>query len=80
MASTAERLLRLYDEGIIRQASFSLESAVANYEVGKVDFLTLMTSWRRVLDYEVTYYEQFADYQKALAQLEPLVGIELAKD
>jgi outer membrane protein TolC len=80
MASTAERLLRLYDEGIIRQASFSLESAVANYEVGKVDFLTLMMSWRRVLDYEVTYYEQFADYQKALAQLEPLVGIELAKD
>jgi len=80
VASTAERLLRLYDEGIIRQASFSLDSAVQNYEVGKIDFLTLLTSWRRVLDYEVTYYEQFAEYQKALAQLEPLAGIELAKD
>jgi outer membrane protein TolC len=80
MATTADRLLKLYDEGIIRQASFSLESAVNNYEVGKIDFLTLMTSWTRVLNYELAYYEQLAEYQKALAQLEPFVGIELAKD
>lgn len=79
MATTAERLLKLYDEGIIRQASFSLESAVANYEVGKIDFLTLLTSWSRLLNYQVTYYEQLAEYQKALAQLEPLVGIELVQ-
>jgi cobalt-zinc-cadmium efflux system outer membrane protein len=79
MASTADRLLKLYDEGIIRQASFSLESAVENYQVGKIDFLTLVTSWSRVLGYELTYYEQLAAYQKALAELEPLVGVELAK-
>ena len=80
MAVTADRLLKLYDEGIIRQASFSLEAAVQNYEVGKVDFLTLLTSWTRVLNYELTYHEQLAEYQKALVQLEPLVGIELAKN
>lgn len=79
MATTADRLLKLYDEGIIRQASFSLEAAVENYEVGKIDFLTLLTSWTRVLNYELSYHEQLAEYQKALAQLEPLVGIELAK-
>lgn len=80
MATTAERLIRLYDEAIIRQASFSLESAVDNYEVGKIDFLTLLTSWTRVLNYELTYYEQLTEYKKALSKLEPLVGVELARD
>jgi outer membrane protein, heavy metal efflux system len=79
MAVTADRLLKLYDEGIIRQASFSLEAAVGNYEVGKIDFLTLLTSWTRALNYELTYHEQLAEYQKALAQLEPLIGIELVR-
>ncbi|HEV8130105.1 MAG TPA: TolC family protein [Acidobacteriota bacterium] len=80
MATTAEKLANLYDRGIIRQASFSLESAVDNYGVGKIDFLTLLTSWTRLLNYELTYYEQLAEFQKSLSRLEPLVGIELAKE
>jgi hypothetical protein len=32
-----------------------------------------------LLDYELKYYEVLTDYQKALAQLEPFVGIELTK-
>ena len=78
MAETAGRLLKLYDEAILRQSSFSLESAIANYEVGKVDFITLLAAWNRVLNYELTRHEHLAEYQKALAQLEPLVGVELA--
>ncbi|HEY3132316.1 MAG TPA: TolC family protein [Acidobacteriota bacterium] len=80
MATTAERLINLYDQGIIRQASFSLESAVDNYEVGKIDFLTLLTSWTRLLNYELAYYQQLAGFQKSLARLEPLIGVELAKE
>jgi len=68
-ASTADRLLRLYDEGILKQARLSLDSAMAQYEVGKVDFLTLVTSWRRLLDYDLTYHEQLAEHEKALARL-----------
>lgn len=69
MASTADRLLRLYDEGILKQARLSLDSAIAQYQVGKVDFLTLVTSWRRLLDYDLTYHEQLAEHEKALARL-----------
>lgn len=68
-ASSAERLLRLYDEGILRQARLSIESALAQYRVGKVEFLTLITSWRRLLDYDLTYQEQLAAHEKALARL-----------
>src|SRR3989449_2054581 len=69
MASTADQLLRLYDEGILKQARLSLDSAIAQYQVGKVDFLTLVSSWRRLLDYNLAYHEQLAQHEKALARL-----------
>lgn len=79
LATTAERLLRLYGEGIIPQATLTLESSMASYQVGAVDFLTLLTNVMTVLTYELNYYEQLATFQKSLAQLEPLVGVELVR-
>ncbi len=76
-AKTAERLLALYEEGILRQARLSLDSATAQYQVGRVDFLTLLNSWTRLLEYDVTYHEQIAEHEKALARLEPHVGVQL---
>src|SRR5262249_40763358 len=73
-ATTSERLLRLYEEGILKQARLSLDSALAQYRVGKVDFLTLVTSWRRLLDYDLSYQEQLAEHEKALARLAVHVG------
>jgi len=76
LASTADRLLRLYDEGLLKQARLALDSAIAQYQVGKVDFLTLITSWRRLLDYDLTYQEQLAEHEKAVARLAVHVGPE----
>ena len=69
MASTTDRLLRLYEEGILKQSRLALDSAIAEYQVGKVDFLTLVTSWRRLLDHEISYHEQLAEHEKAVARL-----------
>jgi outer membrane protein TolC len=74
---TAERLLSLYEEGILRQARLSLDSATAQYQVGRVDFLTLLNAWTRLLKYDLTYHEQIAEHEKALARLEPHVGVQL---
>lgn len=79
IATTAARLLQLYETGIIPQAALTLESSIASYQVGTSDFLTLLTNLVTVLTYELNYYEQLANYQKALVQLEPLIGVELAK-
>jgi cobalt-zinc-cadmium efflux system outer membrane protein len=73
-ATTTTRLLRLYDDGILKQARLSLDSAMAQYRVGRVDFLTLITSWRRLLDYDLMYQEQLAEHEKALARLAVHVG------
>ncbi|HSB61717.1 MAG TPA: TolC family protein [Vicinamibacteria bacterium] len=74
MAATAERLLRLYGEGILMQSRLSLDSAQAQYQVGKIEFVTLITSWRRLLEYELTYQEQLAAHEKALARLAVHLG------
>ncbi|MEW6442650.1 MAG: TolC family protein [bacterium] len=79
MATTSQSLIDLYRSGVIPQARLSLESAVAGYQVGKVDFLTLLDNLITLLEYELRYHEVVTDFQKALARLEPLVGAELTK-
>jgi outer membrane protein TolC len=76
-ATTSERLVSLYGTTIIPQSTLSLESAIVGYEVGSVDFLTLMDNLITLLDYQLSYYEQVSNLEKAIAQLEPLVGVSL---
>lgn len=78
-ATTSERLVDLYRNGVIPQARLALESAVAGYQVGSLDFLAMMDSFFTLLDYEIKYYEVFTEFHKALAQLEPYTGLELVQ-
>lgn len=75
--TTARRLLSLYSTTIVPQSSLSLESAIAGYQVGRVDFLTLPDNLVTLLNYELSYYEQLSNEEKAVAALEPLVGVTL---
>jgi outer membrane protein TolC len=80
LAATASLdLSNLYSKAIVPQSSLALESSMSAYEVGKLDFLSMLTSFVDVLDYEVSYYEELSKFQSALARLEPLVGTELTK-
>lgn len=79
LAKSSEQLMKLYSQAIVPQSSLALESSMASYQVGKVDFLTLLMNFTVVLDYETSYYRELANYQIALARLEPLVGAELTK-
>jgi outer membrane protein TolC len=78
-ASTSEKLARLYSSAIVPQANLALGSAIANYQVGKIDFLQLIDSSMALLEYELKYYEAMTDFHKALAQLEPVVGVDLTE-
>ena len=79
LAKSSDELARLYARAVVPQSSLALESSMASYQVGTVDFLTILTNFTTVLDYEVNYYRELANYQMALARLEPLVGVELTK-
>ncbi len=78
-AQSSKELTRLFSQTVVPQSSLTLESSMAAYEVGSVDFLTLLTNFITVLDYELNYYRELSNYQMALARLEPLVGVELTK-
>jgi outer membrane protein, heavy metal efflux system len=78
-AQAAKKLMNLYSKAIVPQSSLALESSMSAYEVGKVDFLSMLDNFTYVLDYEVDYYRELSQYESALAKLEPLVGKELTK-
>jgi len=74
MAESAQRLVRLYDETLIPQATLTLESARASYGVGRVDFLTTLTAFSALLEYRLRRAEESGSVWRALAEIGPLVG------
>lgn len=77
--TTSSRLVELYSDSVLPQARLSLESSLASYQVGRVDFLSVLTSFVTVLTYEISYEEQSARYLQALARLEPLTGLSFIR-
>ncbi len=76
-AEASKQLLDLYSKAIVPQSSLALESSMSAYEVGNVDFLTVLSNFSTILNYEVDYYRELANYQTALARMESLAGVEL---
>lgn len=73
----SRKLAQLYKEGILPQASNSLEAAMAAYRVGKADFMNVLDSQMTLFNYEREYFDAVADHEMNLAQLEGVVGSSL---
>lgn len=71
-----DTLIDLLQTGIIPQARLTLDASIAAYKVDKTDFLNLLDNIRTLLEFQIKYYERLTDYQKAIAELEPLIGRE----
>lgn len=69
----------LFREGIIPQATASLDSAVAGYQVNKVDFLTLLNNQITLFNYEIEYYRTVTGHETKLAEMEEAVGVSIAE-
>ena len=76
-AETAWRLMDLYKKSVVPEARLALESSVASYETGALDFLSLLTNFMTVVDYELNYHEEMMRYYLALDRLEEVTGLEL---
>jgi outer membrane protein TolC len=77
LAQASQELYELYAKGVVPQASLALESSMSSYQVGNVDFLTVLANFTNVLQYQIEYYRELANFETALARLEPLIGVEL---
>lgn len=69
--------LLLLRQGVLPQAAASLKSATAAYQVGRVDFLTLLDNQATLYRYEIEYHRMLADFAKMATELERMVGKEL---
>ncbi len=77
MAQASWKLMGLYGQTVVPQASLALESSLSTYETGTVDFLSVLTNFSTVLDYEMNYYEELMSYYLALSRLEEMTARKL---
>jgi hypothetical protein len=47
---------------------------MASYQTGGVDFLSVVTNFGAVLEYEMNYLDELATYHTVLSRLEELTG------
>ena len=74
MTEQSLKSIKLYQTAILPQARLTVESALAAYQVNRVDFLTLLDNQMTVFDYEANLITAMANYNKALAEIDLLVG------
>ena len=67
---------QLFRQQIIPQASQTVDATLAGYQVGKVDFLSLLRSQTTLYDYETQYWKALSTANQALARLIAAVGEE----
>lgn len=64
----------IYQDRIIPQATQTVDSMLAGYQVNKVDFLNLLRSQVNLLNFQTQYWLAFSTANQALAALEYAVG------
>jgi len=76
MVHAAERLMKLYNEGLIPKTSQDVQLAFSSYVTGRVDALTAITRIKNLLDYDLSYWNQLVEREKAIARLHAFIGTE----
>jgi outer membrane protein, heavy metal efflux system len=73
----ARRSLDLFREGILSQAELSFRSALAAYQTGRVEFVTLLEAQRALREARMGYFKTLVSVTQNLADLERAVGSDL---
>lgn len=74
-AERSRNLAALYASAIVPQARASVDAALGAYRVGRVDYMTLVENQMTVNRYEIESVRLAAEYHRAVAEMEALVGL-----
>ena len=74
---TAARTESLIASSLLPQSRLTMQSALAGYETGKVDFATLLEAQRAIDRARIDLLKAQAERQLRIAELERLLGVEL---
>ncbi len=65
---------------MIPKANQDVQLAFSNYVTGRIDALTAITRIKNLLDYDLLYWSQLVEREKAIARLHAIMGVEQAGD
>ncbi|MEE8154082.1 MAG: TolC family protein [Phycisphaerales bacterium] len=67
----------LFRDVIVPQAQQTVDASLSSYRSGKVDFLTLIDNWRKLLVFQLMYHQNLAQFEQSFAELQRAVGHDL---
>ncbi|HET8921734.1 MAG TPA: TolC family protein [Candidatus Acidoferrum sp.] len=70
-------ILKIHREGLSPQARSEFQAGLASYESNKQDFQTVLTAFLDVLRLDEEYWQNLAEYETAIGQLEQITGLSL---
>src|SRR5579859_627793 len=73
-------LLKIHREGLSPQARSEFQAGLAAYQSNKQEFQGLLTAFLDVLRLDEDYWQNVAEYEAAIAQLEQLTGLSLREE
>jgi len=73
----AQRSRELYETTLLPQVELSYQSALRNYQTGTIELLTLLDTERELRATRVEYLRAILDYNKRIAALERVAGVDL---
>lgn len=76
-ARSQQETIGLFRDRILPRSRDALEIARNDYRAGTIDYVTLITAWREVLQIELQVAQFEAELGKTLATLERAVGVQL---
>jgi cobalt-zinc-cadmium efflux system outer membrane protein len=74
MARAAEKLMKIYKEGLIPKTYQDFQLALSGYATGKIEAITAISRLKALLDTEILYWGQYIEREKAIARLEAITG------
>ena len=77
VADSDSKVLKIYREGLIPQATATFQAGLVAYQSAQQDFQTLLSSFLDVLNLDVEYWRTLAEHESALARLEQLTGLQI---
>jgi outer membrane protein TolC len=75
---TSDELMNLYSKNVIPSYELAVEAQTSAYQNYQTTINSVIDSYRMLLMQEMNYYMAIADYQMAWAEIEKMIGKEMA--
>ncbi|KJR42603.1 Outer membrane efflux protein [Candidatus Magnetoovum chiemensis] len=74
---TSDRLISLYEDGLIKKAELTMDASLLAYKSNKSGASTIINNINRIIGFKIKYIEALADREKAIADISVLTGGKL---